>query len=68
LSSKFLGSRIDETLLALGRASIHDLVPEDVLVPPGFTRAPGAIRDTGSRANGGSGSMRVPSTPLVVAT
>jgi heme/flavin dehydrogenase (mycofactocin system) len=31
---------IDETLLALGRASIHDLVSEDVLVPPAFTRAP----------------------------
>ena len=27
---------IDETLLGLGRASIHDLVPEDVLVPDGF--------------------------------
>ena len=27
---------IDETLLGLGRSSIHDLVPEDVLVPDGF--------------------------------
>jgi heme/flavin dehydrogenase (mycofactocin system) len=29
---------IEETLNALGRESIDDLVPEDVLVPPGFTR------------------------------
>jgi L-lactate dehydrogenase (cytochrome) len=29
---------IEETLNALGRASIDDLVPEDILMPPGFTR------------------------------
>src|SRR6185312_6702821 len=29
---------IEETLNALGRESIDDLVPEDVLMPPGFTR------------------------------
>jgi L-lactate dehydrogenase (cytochrome) len=29
---------IDETLHGLGRDSIADLVPEDVLMPPGFTR------------------------------
>jgi isopentenyl diphosphate isomerase/L-lactate dehydrogenase-like FMN-dependent dehydrogenase len=29
---------IEETLNALGRDSIDDLVPEDVLMPPGFTR------------------------------
>jgi isopentenyl diphosphate isomerase/L-lactate dehydrogenase-like FMN-dependent dehydrogenase len=29
---------IDSTLLALGRASIHDLVPDDVIVPADFTR------------------------------
>jgi L-lactate dehydrogenase (cytochrome) len=29
---------IEETLNGLGRDSIDDLVPEDVLVPPGFTR------------------------------
>jgi pre-mycofactocin synthase len=28
---------IDSTLLALGRGSVHDLVPEDVIVPEGFT-------------------------------
>jgi heme/flavin dehydrogenase (mycofactocin system) len=32
---------IDSALLGLGRASIHDLAPEDVLVPPGFTRGLG---------------------------
>jgi heme/flavin dehydrogenase (mycofactocin system) len=30
---------IDETLLGLGRESIHDLVPEDVLLPEGFAPA-----------------------------
>jgi L-lactate dehydrogenase (cytochrome)/glycolate oxidase len=33
---------IDSTLFGLGRASIHDLVPADVIVPPGFTRTLGA--------------------------
>ncbi|MET7475581.1 pre-mycofactocin synthase MftD [Streptomyces sp. NPDC005648] len=31
---------IDSTLRGLGRSSIHDLTPDDVLVPPGFTRHP----------------------------
>lgn len=33
---------IDATLRGLGRSSIHELGPEDVLVPPGFTRTAGA--------------------------
>ncbi len=33
-----LRSGIDEALLGLGRASVHDLVPEDVIVPPDFAR------------------------------
>jgi pre-mycofactocin synthase len=32
---------IDSALLALGHSSIHDLTPDDVVVPPGFTRALG---------------------------
>src|SRR6478672_776866 len=32
---------IDSALMGLGRASVHDLVADDVLVPPGFTRALG---------------------------
>jgi L-lactate dehydrogenase (cytochrome) len=32
---------IDSALMGLGRASVHDLVAGDVLVPPGFTRALG---------------------------
>ena len=31
---------IDEALLGLGRASVHDLVRDDVIVPPNFTRLP----------------------------
>lgn len=30
---------IDSALLGLARGSIHDLVPEDLLVPPNFTRS-----------------------------
>jgi L-lactate dehydrogenase (cytochrome) len=33
-----LRSGIDEALLGLGRASIHDLVSDDVIVPENFTR------------------------------
>jgi pre-mycofactocin synthase len=29
---------IDSTLLALGRGSVHDLIPEDVIVPADFSR------------------------------
>jgi pre-mycofactocin synthase len=36
-----LRAGIDSTLLALGRASVAELGPGDVLVPPGFTRALG---------------------------
>jgi L-lactate dehydrogenase (cytochrome) len=38
---EILRAGIDETLVGLGRASIHDLVRDDVIVPPGFTRGPG---------------------------
>ncbi|GAA5056781.1 heme/flavin dehydrogenase (mycofactocin system) [Thermocatellispora tengchongensis] len=33
---------IDSALLGLGRASVHDLGPGDVVIPPGFTREIGA--------------------------
>ena len=36
-----LRNGIDSTLLALGRAGVHDLGPGDVVVPPGFARALG---------------------------
>jgi L-lactate dehydrogenase (cytochrome) len=36
---QIMRSGIDEALLGLGRSSIHDLVPDDVIVPPGFTRS-----------------------------
>jgi pre-mycofactocin synthase len=29
---------VDSTLLGLGRSSVHDLTPDDVLIPPGFVR------------------------------
>jgi heme/flavin dehydrogenase (mycofactocin system) len=41
---QILRSGIDEALLGLGRSSIHDLVPEDVIVPPGFDRAVRGVR------------------------
>jgi isopentenyl diphosphate isomerase/L-lactate dehydrogenase-like FMN-dependent dehydrogenase len=34
--------RIDSALMGLGKTSIHDLTPADVLVPDGFTRTLGA--------------------------
>ncbi len=40
---------IDSALLALGRSSTHDLTPEDVLLPPEFTRALGASDRTAAR-------------------
>ena len=33
-----LRNGIDSALLGLGHASIHELTPEDVIIPPGFTR------------------------------
>jgi pre-mycofactocin synthase len=33
-----LRNGIDSALLGLGKASVHDLGPDDVVVPPGFTR------------------------------
>ncbi|MEV3901622.1 pre-mycofactocin synthase MftD [Mycobacterium sp. NPDC050551] len=32
---------VDSALMALGKSSIHDLTPEDILIPDGFTRALG---------------------------
>jgi pre-mycofactocin synthase len=32
---------IDSALLGLGRSSVHELTPDDVLIPPGFTRTLG---------------------------
>jgi isopentenyl diphosphate isomerase/L-lactate dehydrogenase-like FMN-dependent dehydrogenase len=33
-----LRSGIDSALLGLGKSSIHDLTPDDVVIPPGFAR------------------------------
>jgi L-lactate dehydrogenase (cytochrome) len=46
---------IDSALLGLGRASVHDLTGDDVLVPPGFTRALGV--------RGGTAGPPGPPTP-----
>ena len=35
---------IDSALLGLGRSSVHELTRDDVVIPPGFTRALGAGR------------------------
>jgi heme/flavin dehydrogenase (mycofactocin system) len=41
-----LRNGIDSSLLALGRAGVHDLGRGDVVLPPGFAVALGADRDT----------------------
>jgi pre-mycofactocin synthase len=37
---QILRSGIDEALLGLGRSSVYDLGPGDLIVPPDFTRLP----------------------------
>jgi len=37
---QILRSGIDEALLGLGRSSVHDLCPEDLIISPDFTRLP----------------------------
>jgi L-lactate dehydrogenase (cytochrome) len=37
---EILRAGIDETLLGLGRSSIHQLSRDDLIIPDGFTRAP----------------------------
>ncbi len=39
---------IDSALRGISKASIHDLTPDDIVVPPGFTRALGVTTDQGS--------------------
>jgi isopentenyl diphosphate isomerase/L-lactate dehydrogenase-like FMN-dependent dehydrogenase len=34
---------IDSTLLGLGRSSVHDLVPADIVMPTGFSRDQGIL-------------------------
>ncbi len=40
---------IDSALLGLGRSSVHDLTPEDVLLPEGFARTLGIPQPTGAQ-------------------
>ncbi|HEY1970736.1 MAG TPA: pre-mycofactocin synthase MftD [Pseudonocardia sp.] len=40
---EILRSGINEALLGLGRDSIHDLGPEDLIIPPDFTRVPRTV-------------------------
>jgi L-lactate dehydrogenase (cytochrome)/glycolate oxidase len=42
-----LSGGIDSALRGLGKASIHDLSPDDILVPPGFLRSLGAPPNAG---------------------
>jgi pre-mycofactocin synthase len=46
---EILRSGIDSTLLALGRSSIHELSPQDIVVSPGFARTLG-VEQTSGRA------------------
>jgi heme/flavin dehydrogenase (mycofactocin system) len=43
-----LSGGIDSALRGLGKASIHDLSPDDILVPPGFFRTLGVPPSTGA--------------------
>jgi pre-mycofactocin synthase len=36
---EILRSGVDEALLGLGRPSVHDIVPDDLIVPPQFSHA-----------------------------
>ncbi|MEV0180356.1 pre-mycofactocin synthase MftD [Streptomyces sp. NPDC050625] len=38
-----LSRGIDSALLGLGRSSVHELTPDDLVIPPGFTRTLGAV-------------------------
>jgi isopentenyl diphosphate isomerase/L-lactate dehydrogenase-like FMN-dependent dehydrogenase len=38
---------IDSALMGLGHASVHDLSPDDILVPSGFTRSLGTVAGGG---------------------
>ena len=40
---------IDSALLGLGHSSVHDLTPDDLAIPPGFTRALGTGQAAGRR-------------------
>ncbi|MFE6286535.1 pre-mycofactocin synthase MftD [Streptomyces sp. NPDC057877] len=57
-----LSRGIDSALLGLGRSSVHELTPDDVLVPDGFTRALGVGRGFGSGADRAGGEPRTPDT------
>jgi isopentenyl diphosphate isomerase/L-lactate dehydrogenase-like FMN-dependent dehydrogenase len=43
-------SGIDSALLGLGRSSIHELTPDDVVIPPGFVRRLGDPASAGQAA------------------
>jgi pre-mycofactocin synthase len=58
---EILRAGIDETLLGLGRGSVHDLRRDDVIVPDGFTRGPGGARaGAGAAAGALTASPRLP--------
>ena len=57
---------IDSALMGLGRASVHDLVAGDVLVPPGFTRALGST--AGPTTDRQTGQPECPGTGVAEGT
>jgi L-lactate dehydrogenase (cytochrome) len=48
---------IDSALMGLGHSSVHDLGPDDILVPPGFTRALGVPSTGGYRKSSYPGRL-----------
>ena len=56
-----LRSGIDSGLLGIGRSSVRDLSPEDLLVPDGFARRLGDVRQAAPAMAGGRAEEPVPS-------
>jgi hypothetical protein len=54
---------IDSALLGLGKANIRDLTPDDIVVPPGFTRALGGDGPVFDPALNGQAAAGVPGHP-----
>src|SRR4029077_9524685 len=53
-----LRNGIDSALLGLGRASVHELSADDLIVPAAFGRRLGVTEESGAEVSGGSAPRR----------